>query len=103
MRPNPFNRDGYYYVRNRDEMPKEPHYAVIEFDSITIPGDERSRTCPGHGYPEHSEDTAKYIVFENKEVWECYVKHNRHGRPNMVALYVKPATIETHVTVSIKP
>lgn len=81
-------------------MPKEPHYAVIEFDSVYIPGDARSEECPGHGYPAHSQETANYIVFENKEVWEIYVKMNRSK--NIMAVHVTPATIETQVTVSIK-
>lgn len=38
-------------------IPDGPHYAimVIEKKSIHVPGDERSRTHPGHGYPEHTE------------------------------------------------
>lgn len=29
-------------------------YAAFIQDSYTVPGDERSRTNPGHGYPEHT-------------------------------------------------
>ena len=39
-------------------MPQTPHYAVLVYKvrRITIPGDERSRTHPGHGYPEHTDE-----------------------------------------------
>jgi hypothetical protein len=35
-------------------------YAVIEETHTTIPGDERSRTHPGHGYPEHTQTSTKF-------------------------------------------
>lgn len=41
-------------------MTKEFYAAFIE-DSYHIPGDERSRTNPGHGYPAH---TVKYVKVE---------------------------------------
>jgi hypothetical protein len=36
-----------------DRIPQEEHFAVVYSDSIFIPGDERSRTNPGHGYPDY--------------------------------------------------
>jgi len=57
-------------VRNR-EIPKHPHYAVVVVTkgSVHVPGDERSRTNPGHGYPAHDVDyhDVEYIPFENTE------------------------------------
>lgn len=94
-----FNSDGYRRVTSKADAPTEPHYAVIEFDSVYIPGDQRSIDYPGHGYPSHSEDTQHYIVFENKEVWEFYVKMNR--TKNIMAVYIIPATIKTNVTVDV--
>jgi hypothetical protein len=37
------------YVHSKENIPKGSHWAIIEFGSITILGDERSRTNPGHG------------------------------------------------------
>ena len=54
------------YCNSISDIPKTAHLAVLQFDTITIPGDERSRTCPGHGYPEHSETAAKYIIFNDE-------------------------------------
>lgn len=31
-----------------------PKYLLIDSTSVFIPGDERSRTNPGHGYPEQT-------------------------------------------------
>jgi hypothetical protein len=52
-------------------IPKGEHWAIIETSSITIPGDERSRTNPGHGYPEHSVEQIEYRAFKTKEEFEA--------------------------------
>lgn len=46
-------------VKIPSDVPTERHFAVLIYKvhSYTIPGDERSRTNPGHGYPEHTEST----------------------------------------------
>jgi hypothetical protein len=43
-------------VNKPEDVPVGHHYAIIilKQNSVTIPGDERSRTNPGHGYPEHT-------------------------------------------------
>jgi hypothetical protein len=94
-----FNRDGYRWVHNKDEMPTEPHYAVMEFSHIYIPGDERSQTHPGHGYPAENKPTIEYIVFKDREHWELYIKMNRSK--NIVPVYNTPAKIKTTVNVEV--
>lgn len=50
----------------------EHHYAVLIFStgSIFVPGDQRSREAPGHGYPEHTEhyDSFEHWVTTDREV-----------------------------------
>ena len=64
----------------RSDVPDYPHYAIVIINtkSVTIPGVERSRTNPGHGYSEHTEthDLIQYIAFSEgqKEMWEEKVK-----------------------------
>jgi hypothetical protein len=41
-------------------------YAAFITRSQTIPGDERSRTNPGHGYPEHTVTSVVVLEFESK-------------------------------------
>ncbi len=41
-------------------------YMVLIHGHITVPGDERSRTHPGHGYPEHTVDTVTVKEFANE-------------------------------------
>jgi hypothetical protein len=47
------------------EIPQTAHYAIIIFEtrSMLIPGDERSKQAPGHGYPEHTETFLSHKYF----------------------------------------
>lgn len=77
------------YINSQNDIPKEEHLAVFLFDTIHIPGDERSRTNPGHGYGPSSETTIRYIVFENTEEMEKWI-----GAQREYARFV-PATVKT--------
>ena len=54
-----------------NEVP--PKFIIIEKTSTTVPGDLRSKTNPGHGYPEHTVERTECRVFEDREKWleEC--------------------------------
>jgi hypothetical protein len=86
------------------DIPKEPHYAILEQRSITIPGDERSRTNPGHGYPASTEQVWDYIVFDDRNKWEAEIKR-RHGmvfgNKDFVAISATAATVRTTFDVEI--
>jgi hypothetical protein len=103
MYPNSkFNRDGYYRVRTKSEMPTENHYAVIEYGSTYIPGDERSRTNPGHGYPARTEYHVEYIVFESRETWEIYIRLKGASQATEITpIYVTTGKIAVETKVSI--
>lgn len=49
-------------------------YLIIINQNITIPGDERSRTDPGHGYPEEKFEYEKVIRLETKDEAITFVK-----------------------------
>jgi hypothetical protein len=56
-------------------------YLILEPKSVTIPGDERSRTNPGHGYPEHTVKSFDVHEFETEDaVIEWMKKHERFNR-----------------------
>lgn len=58
------------YPTKVDELPSQPFFAVLVPTAVYIPGDERSRTFPGHGYPESTEYHWHIITFENEEKWK---------------------------------
>ena len=58
------------YPKTVQEIPDAPFFAVLESTSVYIPGDERSRTNPGHGYPERTESYWNLVVFATEEEWK---------------------------------
>lgn len=56
------------------DIPNGPHWAIVQCVTVTIPGDERSRSAPGHGYPEHTESYVTYKAFTAVGEWEQEVE-----------------------------
>jgi len=80
-------------------------YAAFIEDSYTVPGDERSRTHPGHGYPEHTVSCTKVREFQNeaemREFVERQEKSNVYSKQYRIVKYV-PLTVKTTVTVEVQ-
>jgi hypothetical protein len=94
------------YCKSPADIPGKPHWAILEFGSITIPGDERSRTNPGHGYPEHTETTTTYIAFLDEQEWKAEIARRNLSefyslRSPFVALAATRARITTKTAVEI--
>ena len=92
-----------HWIHKPSEVPTQPHFAIFEANSIHVPGDERSRQYPGHGYPASTEYFLSYITFDTKEEWEADIQERstRKNPDKFVAAYITPATIETKVVVSV--
>ncbi len=90
------------WCHTKGDIPEGSHYAILEQRSISIPGDERSRTNPGHGYPASTEQVWDYIVFKDRDEWEAEIKR-RHGlvfgNKDFVAISATPARISTTISV----
>lgn len=87
-------------IGNPNDFPKGEHLAIISFGSIYIPGDERSRSNPGHGYPASTETTINYYwwAIEDREYWEHEITKKEKSRDGYVAL-----DRGKKVTVEMKP
>jgi hypothetical protein len=94
-----------YYVTSRDKFPTGPHWVILRFSSVHIPGDERSRTHPGHGYPAHSVSKADYQVFLDEGAWKAEIKklaESKFAHPDFVAFKASgPAKLSINVDVDI--
>jgi hypothetical protein len=67
------NRELMKRVKGPADVPDEPHFAVIIYGvrSVYIPGDERSRTHPGHGYPggtERYDDIEHWVTTDRSDL-----------------------------------
>lgn len=78
-------------------------YAAIIKNYTTIPGDERSRTHPGHGYPEHTEETISMVEFEHKPAMEAWltnrIARNLDRTPYRLIQYEE---LKVETTISVK-
>ncbi len=93
------------------EVPKGAHYAILVFKTSSIhhEGDERSRQCPGHGYPAYTEtvENTEYYAFpitpDGRSKWEAELamlyRHSPH-RTDVVAMEVgKVCKVEQQIKV----
>lgn len=87
------------WCNSASDIPLCEHYAIIESGSISIPGDQRSIDCPGHGYPASTENFVRYISYINQAEWEAEIKKRMSSGfdsdKKFVAMFVNPATIQT--------
>ena len=88
-------------------LPTKPFYAILKPESVTIPGDERSRTNPGHGYGEHSVDYWSMETFATKEEWLAEIERlsllTGYGSSgNFKAVKISPVTIHKSIKVAIE-
>ena len=82
-------------------IPNTQHWAIITTKQTYIPGDERSRTNPGHGYPEHYEESINYEVFTDYSKFATRVAHLSSLRAKFTAIQANPVTVETNITIRV--
>lgn len=90
------------YIHAFSDIPKQEHYAIIQFGSIYIPGDERSRTNPGHGYPASYETTIEMITFTDVDDLTRWIAQNE-SKKNWVAVSVTPLNVTKEIKIDVKP
>ena len=85
-----------------EDMFRGKHFVILEFSSYHVPGDERSRTNPGHGY--HARDVAytHYRATQSRKEWENEITKQTLAKKQFVAFVAGPlAEITTHTKVEI--
>jgi hypothetical protein len=81
------------------EIPRDGHWAIIQTTSVNIPGDERSRTNPGHGYPASTETFITYRPFKAKAEWEKEVERLTLRGEQFRAIQAIVATVGVRVEI----
>lgn len=98
--------DDYKHVGSAaDLQPGMTYYGILNFSSITVPGDQRSRDYPGHGYPEHTVTSVDLQIYTKREAWEAEITrkmNNRYDSGGWVPLILQRPAVKTTVTVDIK-
>ena len=83
-------------------IPDTEHWAIITTSSYTVPGDERSRTNPGHGYPEHTVETIQYDAYTDFDKFTAEVQRLTLRNSKFRAVHVQPMSIDVSVSVKVK-
>lgn len=79
----------------------EQKYAVIIETTITIPGDERSKTHPGHGYPEHTEKNIVFKEFRNEETLLRWIKYEEEKTQKRKYKIIKYEELSSKITITL--
>ncbi len=90
-------------VTGKENMPVGKHYVILDFSSYHVPGDERSKTNPGHGYPDRNIPYAQYSVTEDHDEWKKEITRRTIEKDVFVAFEAGPlAIIELKATITVK-
>lgn len=86
-------------ISGLEDIPNGEHWAIIRQMKSIIPGDERSRTSPGHGYPESVETHFFYEVFTSEETFRnkllsAFMRNEDVRGIHVTATYSKKVTYE---------
>ena len=87
------------------EIPIGRSYAILAPKTVTIPGDLRSRTNPGHGYPEHTESSWDIQLFDTQEKWEEEIKTlstRIYARKGWVAVIFNRPSIKQTISIEVE-
>lgn len=93
------------WPKQTSHMPTEKAYAIMTPCSVTIPGDERSRTNPGHGYPEHTEHYWNVEIYHNEKEWKAEIKErheSKYSNKNFVAYVMYPVKVNVSINVNVE-
>jgi hypothetical protein len=86
------------------DIPTEPHWAIISPVAIFVPGDQRSRDAPGHGYPEHYEEAISYDAYTDIAKWQSKIDRLiRQGKSGQfLAIQAIPQVVHIKMEVTAK-
>lgn len=90
-------------ITDKGKMPREPHFAIVTYDSVYHAADQRSIDHPGHGYPAYSESIVKYQAFSDAEEddWREMIRDYTARSVGFTAMRVTPASVRTEVIVDV--
>jgi hypothetical protein len=89
-------------ITKAEDMFRGKHFVILEFSSYHVPGDQRSRDAPGHGYHAHDVAYTRYMATQDKREWEREIAKKTLARVPFVAFVAGPlAEITTHTKVEV--
>jgi len=92
---------GKFWPKQVSDFPigEDVLFVILTPRSIHIPGDERSRTNPGHGYPAHTESCWDIELYSDEESWKSDIVNLTRRRVDFKAVRMFPVKVVTEVNV----
>lgn len=93
------------FISSIQDVPNEEHYVVLEGKSTYVPGDERSRTNPGHGYPAETIHSLSYNLVSESRLQayiESLIQQKKVPNVDFKVIKATPVEVKTVVTVICK-
>lgn len=91
------------YITNPTDIPKGTQYAALVSGSVYIPGDERSKTNPGHGYPAENKPIIQFVCFADQNEMKNWVAKEELSRYSQKAYKIIEFTpLEIAVSVNVE-
>lgn len=87
------------------DIPEDVQYVIFQQSSQHIPGDERSRNHPGHGYPASTLDYLSPRFFPNEEALMAELRtiaKYPHFKGDPVVFRLQRLRVKTSLTCSIR-
>lgn len=89
------------HVNQIEDLPPADSFCAVKSTTIYTPGDERSRTCPGHGYPESWDPAIELISFSTMDDLSAWATKNHADLRKYKFFKMTPLTVEPTVHVKI--
>lgn len=95
-------------VKTPTDVPAKTQYFIIHMKiaRVGIPGDERSLTNPGHGYPEHIDEYNHYDItaadtIEEVQARLATLREQRDGLTNVLVLEGRKLEIAERIVINL--
>ena len=84
-------------VHNSTDLPKEKHFAILSFTTISVPGYDL-------GDPPESKNIVTYTAYLNQQDWEAEIQERTlsKSRGDWKAIVVEVPRITTQVNVQVE-
>ncbi len=90
------------YVKTLKDVPAADHYAIFRQDSHYTPGDERSRTNPGHGYPASTDYFLSYEAYLTSDSFLAAINAAHKDVDKIRIAKISPLKIKVETKVEVK-
>lgn len=88
-------------ISRKEDLTNRHKWGILTFGSIHTPGDERSRTHPGHGYPESWDSVSKFDAFDTEVEWKEEITRLTERREAFKAFTIGHVSVSTTVSVAM--